>query len=76
MLLELEEKYDEPGSAYRQAHHRSALKLHKLCELNGGVYVKLGQHLAQLDYLFPMEFIVVLRRLLGDTPRSPYSSVR
>ena len=75
-LLKLEDVNQGTGSAYRKVNLRSAERLHRLCEKNGGVYIKLGQHLAQLDYLLPAEFTEVLRRLLGDTPRSPYDSVR
>jgi hypothetical protein len=67
---------EDPPSPYIEAHERSAIRLHKLCEENGGVYIKLGQHLAQLDYILPLEFVIPLRRLLGDTPHSPKEAVR
>ena len=34
--------------AKRQCHARGADRLQKLCFANRGVYVKLGQHIAQL----------------------------
>lgn len=34
--------------AVKECHERSAFKLQKLCFANGGIYVKLGQHVAQL----------------------------
>ena len=37
--------YDE---ALKQCHSRSAFKLQRLCFANGGIYIKLGQHVAQL----------------------------
>mmetsp|Transcript_22379 Transcript_22379/g.37917 ORF Transcript_22379/g.37917 Transcript_22379/m.37917 type:complete len:581 (-) Transcript_22379:181-1923(-) len=73
---ELSEKCSQVESSFGESHRRSALRLHELCEANGGVYVKLGQHISQLDYLFPKEFISVLRKLLNDTPQSSYESVR
>jgi aarF domain-containing kinase len=43
----------EPGSeaylqAKRETHLRSANRLQELCFRNGGIYIKLGQHIAQL----------------------------
>lgn len=32
----------------REVHSRSALKLQELCFRNGGIYIKLGQHISQL----------------------------
>ena len=37
-------------------HIRAAKILVDLCRKNGGCYVKVGQHLANLDYLLPVEF--------------------
>lgn len=73
---ELSAKCSTLESSFSAIHRRSALRLQQLCESNGGVYIKLGQHISQLDYLIPKEVIEVLRKLLKDTPRSPYSSVR
>lgn len=47
-------------------HRRSAERLRDLCRVNGGVYVKLGQHLSQLDFVLPPEFIDVLRCMLDQ----------
>ena len=38
----------EREAALRAAHARSAERLQRLCFANGGVYIKLGQHIAQL----------------------------
>jgi len=74
--LAAKEEQVESSSPFSPVHSRSAERLLRLCETNGGVYIKLGQHLAQLDYLLPNEFILSLRRLLNDTPRSSIESVR
>lgn len=47
-------------------HRRSAERMRDLCSANGGVYVKLGQHLSQLDFVLPPEFIDVLRCMLDQ----------
>jgi aarF domain-containing kinase len=46
-----------------------------LCHTNGGVYVKVGQHLANLDLLLPEEYIQTLSSLFDDAPASTYSDV-
>eukprot|EP00903_Cladosiphon_okamuranus_P008942 g8557.t2 len=57
-------------------HRRSAERLRDLCSVNGGVYVKLGQHLSQLDFVLPPEFIEVLRCMLDQAPQSNIEDVR
>ena len=72
----------EPGSpereeAKRGCHARSAAVLRDLCFANGGIYTKLGQHLGQLDYLLPAEYVQTMRgSLLHRCPESPPEDVR
>ncbi|KAL7576744.1 hypothetical protein ACA910_005660 [Epithemia clementina (nom. ined.)] len=56
-------------------HQRAANRLLSLCRRNGGVYIKIGQHLANLDYLLPDEYIATLSSLFDDTPRTDYHDV-
>lgn len=65
----------ESDDRLSEVHRRSALKLLRLCERNGGIYVKLGQHLAQLDYVLPDEYCDTLRPLLNACPVQPIESV-
>ena len=51
-------------------HYKAANRLLHLCHKNGGVYIKIGQHLANLDYLIPEEYIQVLSSLFNEAPRS------
>lgn len=57
-------------------HRRSAERLRELCARNAGVYVKLGQHLAQLDFVLPPEFIDVLRCMLDQVGKRATASGR
>lgn len=41
-----------------------------------GVYVKVGQHLANLDYLLPPEYIETLSALFDDASPTSYADVR
>ena len=57
-------------------HARNARRLLELCRTNGGVYVKVGQHLANLDLLLPVEYVTTLSSLFDDAPVSSYEDVR
>jgi aarF domain-containing kinase len=67
----------EPATArrWRELHQRSADRLLRLCLTNGGIYVKLGQHVAQLDYLLPEPFTRTLAVLFTRTTPSAYEDV-
>ena len=57
-------------------HNRCAIRLRDMCAQNLGVYIKLGQHIAMLDHLFPEEYHHHLSSLLSKTPQSSYEAVR
>ncbi|KAL5008762.1 hypothetical protein ScPMuIL_014343 [Solemya velum] len=61
------EEYLEKKS---KIHLKAALRLRKLCCDNGGVFVKVGQHLGSLDYLLPKEYIQTMKVLLDRAPQS------
>ena len=63
------------GSHISQIHQHAAQRLVKLCRTNAGVYIKIGQHLANLDYIVPQEYIDGLSCLLDDAPQSSYDNV-
>lgn len=66
---------DEGGSIPDSVHQRNAQRLLELCRTNGGTYIKVGQHLANLDLLLPEEFIQTLGSLFDDAPVSSYEDV-
>ncbi|CAM9216254.1 unnamed protein product, partial [Heterosigma akashiwo] len=57
-------------------HRTGAAALLELCRRNAGVYVKLGQHLAQLDYMIPREYVSTMAALFDDAPQTEYQHVR
>ena len=57
-------------------HARAATRLRDLCRLNAGTYIKVGQHLANLDHLLPPEYIKILHSLFADCPITPIDEVR
>lgn len=64
------------AAALKGCHQRGADRLLQLCFDNGGVYVKLGQHVGQLDHLLPQPYVSTMRRhLLDRCPASAYEDV-
>jgi aarF domain-containing kinase len=46
-----------------------------LSQVNKGVYIKLGQHLAQLEYLIPRPYIVAMECMLHEAPQDDFDAV-
>jgi aarF domain-containing kinase len=66
----------ERDVARHEVHLRSANRLQDLCFKNGGIYIKLGQHIGQLDYLVPEEYVKTMRKsMLDKCPVSSYKQV-
>ncbi|CAN6472470.1 unnamed protein product [Victoria cruziana] len=66
----------EKAEAKHEAHVRCAHRLRDLCFRNGGIYIKLGQHIGQLEYLVPEEYVQVMRAsMLNRCPMSSYNQV-
>uniref|UniRef100_A0A2P2L481 Putative ABC1 protein At2g40090 n=1 Tax=Rhizophora mucronata TaxID=61149 RepID=A0A2P2L481_RHIMU len=66
----------ERSKVKHEVHLRSAHKLQELCFRNGGIYIKLGQHIGQLEYLVPQEYVQIMRdSMLNKCPISSYDQV-
>ncbi|KAL8192894.1 hypothetical protein R6Q57_027342 [Mikania cordata] len=75
-LFGLREDSIERTRVKHEVHTRSARRLEELCFKNGGIYIKLGQHIGQLEYLVPQEYINTLREsMLNRCPTSSYDQV-
>ncbi|KAG0556019.1 hypothetical protein M758_11G018300 [Ceratodon purpureus] len=75
-LYGLAEGSAEREEAQHEAHMRCANRLQALCFKNGGIYIKLGQHIGQLDYLLPEEYVKTMRAsMLDKCPVSTYKQV-
>jgi len=55
----------DPEVLRNLAHERGARRLLELCEKNGGLYIKFGQHLAQLEHVIPGQYCRTLSSLLA-----------
>jgi aarF domain-containing kinase len=60
----------------KSVHHQAAVLLRDLCRKNKGCYIKIGQHIANLDHLVPKQYIQVLSSLFADAPEMEYNDVR
>ncbi|XP_071732769.1 putative ABC1 protein At2g40090 [Rutidosis leptorrhynchoides] len=75
-LMGLKEGSDEGARVKHEVHVRSARRLVDLCFKNGGIYIKLGQHVGQLEYLVPLEYTKTMREsMLNRCPTSTYDQV-
>jgi len=75
-LRGLKDGSDEYAKAKHLTHSRSANKLQELFFRNGGIYIKLGQHISQLDYVVPPEYLYTFRdSMLKRCPVSSYHQV-
>lgn len=70
-LVDAEDALDKSGNT-NSVHERNANRLLELFRRNAGVYIKVGQHLANLDLLLPQEYISRLSSLFDDAPVSSY----
>ena len=52
---------EEYEAAKSECHLRAANHLLDLCCANGGVFVKVGQHIGALDYLLPEEYVNTMK---------------
>lgn len=73
-------KGDRSTEEYREnihlCHLRGAERILDLCRLNGGVFIKVGQHVASLQYLIPEEYVSVLSVLHANAPESDIDEVK
>lgn len=66
---------DESLAVWSQVHKRSSQRLLRLCSVNGGLFIKVGQHIGALDYLVPPEYVQTLRILHSRAPKSSIEDI-
>ncbi|KAI1085124.1 ABC1-domain-containing protein [Whalleya microplaca] len=59
----------------RACHRRCAERTLKVLEKNGGIFIKLGQHLSAMTYLLPREWTDTFIPLQDKCPVSSYESI-
>ena len=71
----LDTKSVEYSELRSKVHRGAAEMLLDLCCANGGVYIKVGQHIGALDYLVPHEYVEVMKVLHADAPKSSLKGI-
>lgn len=42
-----------------------------MCSRNGGLFIKVGQHVGSMDYLLPQEYVKTFKLFHSDAPQTP-----
>jgi aarF domain-containing kinase len=75
----MSKNYSDPEVYQTQlgkCHKRGADRILDLCRANGGVFIKVGQHIASLQYLLPLEYTSTLSILHSKAPESSIDDIR
>lgn len=65
----------EKDTLLKSCHKRCAERTLKVLEKNGGIFIKLGQHLSAMNYLLPTEWTSTFIPLQDQCPVSSYESI-
>ncbi|KAK8049974.1 hypothetical protein PG994_011704 [Apiospora phragmitis] len=66
---------DEKSTMLSQCHKRCSTRTFKVLEKNGGIFIKLGQHLSAMTYLLPVEWTDTFIPLQDRCPVSSFESI-
>ncbi|CDO57955.1 hypothetical protein DV495_001914 [Geotrichum candidum] len=66
---------EEENAAFSETHLKAALITRKALEKNAGIFIKLGQHISALTYLFPPEWTETMIPLQDCCPVSSIESI-
>ena len=66
---------EQDQNILHELHEYAADRMLRLFQKNGGVYIKIGQHLASLDHLIPPEFCSKMKVLFQSAPISSQQDV-
>lgn len=53
-----------------------AIHLRNMCSKNGGLFIKAGQIVGSLDYLFPREYVEVFKLFHSEAPMTPLKQLK
>lgn len=67
---------EERDMAYSECHRKAALITRRALESNAGIFIKLGQHISALTYLFPVEWTDTMIPLQDCCPVSSMESIK
>uniref|UniRef100_A0AC35GMF8 Protein kinase domain-containing protein n=1 Tax=Panagrolaimus sp. PS1159 TaxID=55785 RepID=A0AC35GMF8_9BILA len=75
-LLGIKEGTEKYETKMKECHQRGADRLLSLARSNGGVFIKVGQHIAALQYLLPDEYTSTLSILHSRAPESDINEIK
>lgn len=75
VLLEKFDSDQDRNKALARAHQKAANITLKALEKNGGIYIKLGQHVSALTYLLPPEWTNTMTPLQDRCPQSSIEEI-
>uniref|UniRef100_A0A914PE85 ABC1 atypical kinase-like domain-containing protein n=1 Tax=Panagrolaimus davidi TaxID=227884 RepID=A0A914PE85_9BILA len=75
-LLGIKEGTEKYETKMKECHQRGADRLLNLARSNGGVFIKVGQHIAALQYLLPDEYTSTLSILHSRAPESDINEIK
>ncbi|RDA83147.1 hypothetical protein CP532_3187 [Ophiocordyceps camponoti-leonardi (nom. inval.)] len=64
------------GDLLKACHKRCAERTLRVLEKNGGIFIKLGQHLSAMNYLLPPEWTTTFIPLQDQCPVSSFESIQ
>ncbi|CAK7245968.1 MAG: hypothetical protein STHCBS139747_007573 [Sporothrix thermara] len=65
----------EQDKILKECHKRCAIRTLRVLEKNGGIFIKLGQHLSAMNYLLPLEWTTTFIPLQDRCPVSSFASI-
>lgn len=71
-LRNLQWDTEEYNSTIAKVHLRSAQCLKEMCSRNGGLFIKVGQHIGALEYLLPREYVQTFKIFHSQAPSTPF----
>lgn len=75
-VREKTESEEERERLLKECHQRCANRTLRTLEQNGGIFIKLGQHLSAMNYLLPPEWTTTFIPLQDRCPVSSIDSIR
>ncbi|KAJ2892753.1 uncharacterized protein MKZ38_009422 [Zalerion maritima] len=72
---EMEDR-EEGSKLLKECHKRCAVRTLHVLEKNGGIFIKLGQHLSAMGYLLPTEWTTTFVPLQDRCPVSSFESLQ
>ncbi|KAE9556728.1 hypothetical protein FO519_000134 [Halicephalobus sp. NKZ332] len=75
-LLGLVPDSEAYNSKIKECHQRGANRLLALAKANGGVFIKVGQHIAALQQILPEEYTTTLAILHSKAPESDIEEIK